>query len=177
MMYKFIAHAYRINTTTPMDGELDVSPTGNLVAANDWSPIGYGFTDLQVSTEFYDSDSIDEDGNGDTARDYYSSLNQQTLTTPISKVSPSAFISPIQLSISLVARTDKDVEGVTTASTPSLTGTTTAYNSLGDRGTVSLPPSATSSACDATCVASLQGNRIYRYTTFSVDLRNMGVGR
>ena len=60
----------------------------------------------------------------------------------------------------IVVGHDKDVEGITTAATPSLTGTTTAYNSLGDRAAVTLPPSAVTGACDATCVAALQGNRI-----------------
>jgi prepilin-type N-terminal cleavage/methylation domain-containing protein len=181
MMYKFVAHAYRVSApVSPNDGTLDMSPTGNLVGANDWTPLGYGFTDLQIATELYDNDGVDQDNNGDAARDFYSGSNQQTDTAPISKASPSAFIPPIQLSISIVARTDHDVEGITTGATPALTSTTaalTSYNSIGDRGSVTLPVTTTSSACDATCVTSLQGNRIYRYTTFTVDLRNMGVGR
>lgn len=178
MMYKFVAHAYRISApVAPYDGTLDMSPTGNLIGSNDWTPLGYGYTDLQIATELYDNDGSDKDGNGDAARDFYSGSGQQTATAPISKLSPSAFIPPIQVSISIVARTDQNVEGIATTATPTLTSGSAAYNSIGDRGSVALPPTGTTSACDATCVASLQGTRIYRYTTFTVDLRNIGVGR
>ena len=42
------------------------------------------------------------------------------------------------------------------------------HNALGDRASVPLP-----SATDPR----LMGNRIYRYLTFQVDFRNLGVGR
>ena len=177
MVYKFVAHAYRISTTVPMDGQLEMSPTGNLIGVNDWTPLGFGFTDIQVSTKFFDSNAIDEDGDLDGSRDFYSGLNQQSSTVPIIKTAPSAFVPPIQMSISLVARTNTDVEGIATAATPALTTGTATNNPIGDRGSVVLPPAGITAACDANCVAAMQGSRIYRFTTFTVDLRNMGVGR
>jgi hypothetical protein len=77
------------------------------------------------------------------------------------------------MSISLVARTDRDVEGISTARTPELTEAglnplpwatccTRDNNPLGDHPGVDL---------------ALQSPRIYRYITFQVDFRNLGVGR
>ncbi|MDB4959440.1 MAG: hypothetical protein JWO36_7009 [Myxococcales bacterium] len=168
MMYPFVAHAWRIDTTRAGQGVLQMEPTGNLVtAAALWQDEAYGFTDLQTSTYFYDADATDQDGDGDATRDWYSAAAQKTMTDPIVKTG--AFTAPIMMTISLVARTDRDVEGVFTSATPTLTITTnTANNNIGDHDTVTLP-----SATDTT----LMGNRIYRYITFRVDLRNMGVGR
>ncbi|HEX7840261.1 MAG TPA: hypothetical protein VF469_22440, partial [Kofleriaceae bacterium] len=74
----------------------------------------------------------------------------------------------MQMSISLVARTDHDVEGIATRATPNLLDPDHPNNSpLGNRGLIPLP-SATDPA--------LQGQRIYRYITFQVDFRNLGVG-
>ena len=177
MVYKFVAHTYRISTTVPMDGQLEMSPSGNLNGVNDWVPLGFGFTDLQIATKFYDGDAIDQDGDGDATRDFYSGANQQAFLAPISKLGGSAFVPPLQMSISLVARTNTDVEGIATAATPALTTGTATNNPIGDRGSVVLPPAGITAACDANCVAAMQGSRIYRFTTFTVDLRNMGVGR
>jgi len=75
----------------------------------------------------------------------------------------------LQISISLVARTDRDVEGIATAATPQLIDPAIPNNNtIGNHPSVPLP-SATDPA--------LQGARIYRYTTFLVDFRNLGVGR
>jgi len=165
MMYGFTAHAYRIDTTRPTDGPLQISYTGGLLGANEvWQDLAYGFTDIQVATDFFDNDATDLDGDGDPKRDWHADGEQNTQTAP---VSVGGFNPPIQMTISLVARTDRDVEGITTASTPTLTTGNVHYNNLGDRPSVTLP-SATDPA--------LQGSRIYRYTTFRVDLRNLGVG-
>ena len=74
------------------------------------------------------------------------------------------------MTISLVPRTDRDVEGVFTSFTPNLVGTPggTTNNMVVNHAAVALP-----SATDTT----LQGKRIYRYVTFQVDLRNLGVGQ
>jgi hypothetical protein len=73
------------------------------------------------------------------------------------------------MSISLVARTDRPVEGIATAQTPTLTvAANPNNNTLGNRPSVALP---------AVGDPALQGSFIYRYTTFQVDFRNLGVGR
>jgi hypothetical protein len=76
--------------------------------------------------------------------------------------------------ITLVARTDRDVEGIGTAATPELTGAASGTplnnNSLGDRPSTVLP------VAQPWPDPLLPGNKIYRYTTFQVDFRNLGVG-
>ncbi|HEU0029746.1 MAG TPA: prepilin-type N-terminal cleavage/methylation domain-containing protein [Kofleriaceae bacterium] len=168
MIYKIVAHAYRIDPTRPDDGVLQMSVTGDLFGANDWQDLAYGFTDLQVATQFYDGDGIDTaDPDTDGNRDWYSGDTQTTLTQPI--LDGNEYKPPLQMTITLVARTDRDVEGIPTAATPQLTvpGNDN-NNSIGDRPSVPLP-SATDPA--------LMGSRIYRYTTFVVDFRNIGVGK
>ncbi|MCW5801958.1 MAG: prepilin-type N-terminal cleavage/methylation domain-containing protein [Deltaproteobacteria bacterium] len=166
MMYKLVARAYRIDPARQADGVLQVSATGQLSSASDWEDIGIGFVDLQVATRFFDNDNVDTpDVDTDPKREWYSGAMQQTLTA--TQAGP--LVPPIEISISLVARTDRDVDGPGTASTPALRDAARPdHGSVGNRDAIALP-----SATDAR----LRGNRIYRWTTFGVDLRNMGVGR
>jgi len=169
MMYGFVAHDWRLDPVRTTQGVLQMSPTGNLIPGlADFQDMAYDFTDIQTSIYFFDDDGIDTaDPDTDGNRDWYSDNTQQTWTQPIALTS--AFVPPIMMSISLVARNDRDVEGIFTAQTPNLTQTgNTANNMVGNHASVTLP-----SATDTR----LQGNRIYRYITFQVDLRNMGVGR
>jgi len=170
MIYKLVAHAYRIDPDPlrAVDGVLQMSPSGNLFGLSDWQDMGYGFTDIQTAMQFYDNDGVDTlDPDSDPARDWWSNGQQQTYTDPIIKTN--SFVPPIEISISLVARTDRDVEGIATAATPKFIDNAAPNNNLlGDHDSVTLP-----SITDT----HLQGQRIYRYTTFQVDLRNIGVGR
>ncbi len=168
MLFKMVAHAYRIDQSRLPDGVLQMSPTGDLFGLNDWQDLAYGFTDIQIATQFYDGDGIDTaDPDTDPNRDWYSGNLQQTMTQPV--LDAVTYAAPLQVSISLVARTDRDVEGVATSQTPDLTvAANTTNNMIGDRASVALP-----SGSDL----ALQGSRIYRYMTFRVDLRNTGVGR
>jgi prepilin-type N-terminal cleavage/methylation domain-containing protein len=174
IFYGFVAHAWRIDPTRRALGVLQLSKTGDLVGGSDWEDQAYGFTDIQVATRFYeDVDPAPSDGrqltdtadpDQDPVRDWYSDSEQETL---LSQSYPT-FIVPIQLSITLVARTERDVEGVASSSTPNLTVAGNAgNNTIGDRAAVPLPSVTTA----------LSGNRIFRHTTFQVDLRNVGVGR
>jgi prepilin-type N-terminal cleavage/methylation domain-containing protein len=179
MMYEFVGHYWRIDTApaapdTTTSGLLELSTaagatsTANLnPGINVWNKEGYDFTDIQVATEFWDNDAIDEDGITpvDATRDWYSSTQQDTWTQPI--LNNLAFTPPIAIAISIVARTDKDVEGVSTVNSPSLKGTILNNNNTGDRASFALP-----SATDPL----YQGKRIYRYITFGVELRDIGVG-
>jgi prepilin-type N-terminal cleavage/methylation domain-containing protein len=164
MVYKFIARGYRIDVnalTLPARAEmgaLQLSATGGLFnsAADGWRDIAYGFTDIQTALQvFSDGSVVDSDGDGDPLRNWRAGETQEGLAI-------TNLVAPIQMSISLVARTDRDIEGISTAATPPLVGT-----SLGDHPSVPLP-----AADDA-----LKGSRIYRYTTFQLDFRNLGVGR
>jgi hypothetical protein len=165
MFYKLIGRHWRIDPSRPADGVLQLSGLGTLVGIDDWQDQAYGFTDLQVATRFFEpsdlTDTLDPDT--DPRRDWYSGEQQEVNTAPAAELAP-----PIQVSISLVARTERDVEGIASASTPNLTVAGNEDNNpVGDRGPIPLP----------SVLHALAGDRIYRYTTFQVDLRNLGVGR
>jgi hypothetical protein len=175
MVYKFVAHAYKIDTSTPTlaaQGPLMMSPTGGLIgnASDSWTVLAYGFTDIQTALQVYDhtsapGDTADSDADGD--RDWFSDATQTMLTGPLTTLTGTDGL--LQMSISLVARTDRTVEGIATAATPQLiVPAIPNNNTLGNHASVSLP-SATDPA--------LGGAHIYRFTTFTVDLRNLGVGR
>jgi type II secretory pathway pseudopilin PulG len=174
MLYKAMLRAYRIDPTAgrEADGVLQISPTGDMFGLNDWQDMAYGFTDLQVATQFFDDDAFDTaDPDTDAKRDWHSGEQQETLTRPpILKPYPAnKFMPTLQMSISLVSRTDRDVEGVATPATPELQDSSNVNNNmLGDRASVALP-----SAVDPR----LMGFKIYRYVTFRSDFRNIGVGR
>jgi prepilin-type N-terminal cleavage/methylation domain-containing protein len=175
MIYRFVARAYRIDTSTPAraaQGLLQQSQFGGLTgtAADEWTELAFGFTDIQTALQIYDKASApgdSPDADTDPDREWYSGATQQTLTQPGATLP--AGDGFLQMSISLVARTDRDVEGISTAATPALINAALPdNNTLGNHASVALP-SATDPA--------LGGSRIYRYTTFIVDLRNLGVGR
>ncbi len=164
MLYKFVARAYRIDPARPAEGVLQLSRTGNLdAAATQFEDVGFDFTDLQVAGYFYDNLVDTGDPDSDPKRNWYSSNELDLLTEP-----NAALVPILQLAFSFVARTGRNVEGVSTAFTPSLTGLPIANNMLGDHPSVDLA---------TTSDPRLQGARIYRYTTSYVDLRNLGVGR
>jgi prepilin-type N-terminal cleavage/methylation domain-containing protein len=167
IFYKLAARRWRIDPARPADGVLQLSGVGTLGGEfDDWQDQAYGFTDLQVATRFFEpDDGIDTpDPGSDARRDWYSGEEQESATAAAAGF-PRV---PIQISISLVARTERDVEGIASSSTPNLTvAGNEANNMIGDRAAIPLP-----SALDR-----LSGNRVFRYTTFQVDLRNLGVGR
>jgi prepilin-type N-terminal cleavage/methylation domain-containing protein len=169
MMYKFVARYWRIDPARESEGVLQLSTVGNLVGGVAWNDMAYGFTDLQVATYYYDGDATNVDGLDTDVRDWYSGEEQETKTAPIVKTA--SFEPPLLATISLVARTDREVEGVYTTATPQLSGTTgtgPSNNTLGDRASVTLPSSTD---------LRLGGRRLYRYLTFQVDMRNLGVGQ
>ena len=177
VIYKFVARGYRIDPRGGI-GALQQSMTGglfNLDATDGWADVAYGFTDIQTALQVYDGDGIDTaDLDTDPLREWYSDGQQDSQTGTVlgsypPLPPPVPLNAPLQISISLVARTDRDVEGITTSDTPNLsTAPNLGNNTVGNHISVSLP-SATDPA--------LQGSRIYRYLTFQVDFRNMGIGR
>ena len=168
MVYKFVAHYWRIDPDRPEIGALQLDATGALTATTAFQDQAYGITDLQAATYFFDGDGLDtDDADADALRDWQSSDAQTTMTAPHALGSP--FAPPLMMTMSLVARTTANVEGVTTRQSPQLVDPVHIdHNAIGDRPSVPLP-----SATDPR----LMGNRIYRYLTFQVDFRNLGVGR
>jgi hypothetical protein len=179
MMYAFVAHAYRIDPTAarlPL-GVLQRSQTGGLLSSlpgnlEVWDDLAYGFSDIQTAVRLYDPTQVlDLDGDGDANRNWYSSAAQDAVTRAAVAPSTTALLGT---SISLVAHTDRNVEGIATAATPDLIGppapaaVNAANNSIGDRPSTALPAVPPDPL--------LPGQRIYRWTTFQVDFRNLGVG-
>ena len=168
MVYKFVAHYWRVDPARQELGALQLDATGALTATTAFQDQAYGITDLQAATYFFDGDGLDtDDPDSDAARDWQSSDAQTTMTA--ARVLGDPFAPPLMMTLSLVARTTANIEGVTSRATPPLVDPLHVdHNTLGDHASVTLP-----SATDAR----LMGNRVYRYLTFQVDFRNMGVGR
>ena len=183
MMYRFVAHAYRIDPTVarlPL-GVLQQSPNGGLLSGlpgnpEVWNDQAYGFSDIQTAVRVFEpSSAVDPDGDGDVNRNWYSSAAQDGVTRGAVPNSNTALLG---MSISLVAHTDRNIEGIATAATPRLIAppvppapVNVDNNSIGDRPSINLP---TDPAAPADPL--LPGQRIYRWTTFQVDFRNLGVG-
>jgi prepilin-type N-terminal cleavage/methylation domain-containing protein len=170
MMYPLVAHAYRIDTAATTRGALQMSTNGGLLGVNDtWNDLAYGFSDIQTAVRLEDNGvNGDIDADGDAVRNWYSGANQVTATSlPITPAN--ALV--IGMSISLVAHTDRDVEGIATLSTPALTGAIVNNNNLGNRPSTVLP------TARPWPDPLLPGLAVYRYTTFTVDFRNLGVGQ
>lgn len=153
MVYRFRARAYRIDPARLALGVLQMSPSGALVA-NDWQDLGVGFADLQVAARtFLAGNATDPDGDGNTEYNWLSGANMQGATNDNS---PSRIT---RLGISVSIRTDRSVDGVASATTPAFIDLVRPDNNqLGDRPSVVLNPA----------------DRIYRYTTIRVDMRNTG---
>jgi prepilin-type N-terminal cleavage/methylation domain-containing protein len=167
MIYKFVAHYWRIDPARPELGALQLDRTGNLNGRSSFEDQAYGVTDLQVATYFYDGDGVDtSDPDDDGDRDWMSSDEQELYTSP--RLVTDRFPPPLMMTMTLVARTTTDVEGVFSSFTPQLVDPSNPSNNpIGDRDAVALP-----SATDPM----LGGYRIYRFVTYQVDLRNLGVG-
>jgi prepilin-type N-terminal cleavage/methylation domain-containing protein len=177
MMYRFVAHAYRIDPTParlPL-GALQQSVTGNLTNAEVWNDLAYGFSDIQTAVRVYEPAGSDLDNDGDPVRNWYSSANQDNATTLGPTQSPVGAIL-LAMTISLVAHTDRNVEGIATLATPNLIGPPAPAppnvnnNAIGDRASTPLP------VAPPWPDPLLPGQRIYRWTRFQIDFRNLGVG-
>lgn len=174
MIYRFTARAYRIDPTRRTMAILQMSPSGGLVA-NDWQDLGMGFTDLQVATRWNDWPTlVHVPVNNRGTETWRSGENQEVGPTSIALVPAAQYTIavPSEARVSLVARTMKNIDAVTTAATPLLAdpGNPTG-NDLGDRLPVTL-----AGVADGARPAELRGEAIYRHATVGADLRNMAVG-
>jgi hypothetical protein len=160
---RYHSRGYRIRPGDPR-GILEVSPSG-MAVADDWEPLATGVIDLQAAIRVWDDDGVDQDGDGDPARDWYSGDNMESIVT-------ASGVRILGASVSLVARTTAEISGPGTAALPafSVEGNL-AHNRLGDREAVTLAPPVTTDPELPT-----YGNHAYRWTTATIDLRNVGVG-
>ncbi len=160
---KAVLRSYRIR---PGDvrGVLEMSPSGGAVA-NDWTPLAVGIVDMQVAIRVdQPGDATDEDGDGDPTKDWFSgdNMNGARLLVANSNI--------IQVSVTFLAKSSKEVGGATLPRTPDLFDASKplTQNSVGDHAGTTLPVTDTTSP--------YYGTFIYRTYTSTVDLRNVGVG-
>ena len=146
-------------------GVLEMSPSATLVA-NDWVPLAVGIVDLQVAIRVYQpADATDSDGDGDAQRDWFSGSN---MDNALGLVLGSQII---QVSVSVVAKSSKEIGGATLTRSPDVKGSNPIYlnyNNIGDHDGTDLPVTDTTSP--------FYGDFVYRMYTSTVDLRNVGVG-
>jgi prepilin-type N-terminal cleavage/methylation domain-containing protein len=169
MMYLFSARGYRIDPARKDLSVIQRSMTAGI--EDDWEDLGLGFTDLQVASRWNEpGDVTDADDDGDPETDWYSGDDQDLLSAPSALVPTSA---PVELTLSVVVRTHRSQQGVVSDRTPLLTDPTDVdHNSIGDRDAIVL-----AGVADVDRAEEHRGEHIYRWTTFRLDLRNLGVGR
>lgn len=162
MIYRVIANAYRLDPARMDAGVLEMSRSGGL--ENDWDPIGFGFTDLQVARRYFEQTDTngDVDLDGNVQADWYSSA-----------VPPPSGARLTDVSISIVARTFRQVSGVATRATPELADVANInHNQIGDSPSILL-----AGVPDASRLIQHRGNHVYRWITERVAIRNpLGVG-
>ena len=183
MLYRFSAHAYRIDPARRALAVLQLSPTGGLIA-NDWQDLGVGFTDLQIATRWNDfwnttanANTLDTaDLDTDPVNEWWSGEQQEALSAAIVGGNDNLRFRrtvPAEIRISLVVRTIKKVDAVPTAATPALIDAARVDNNdLGDRPAVPL-----AGIADAARPAELRGDAVFRHATIGADLRNLAVGQ
>jgi hypothetical protein len=158
MIYRFAYRAYRIDLTRDDLAVLQLSETGGV--EDDWEDIGLDFTDLQIASRWFEND----------VETWYSDEAQEGLTAP-SALDPTSF--PTQVTVSFVVRSNDGISGVVSTQTPSLTEEgNEANNPIGNRAAVQLE-----GVDDASRPVENAGNRVYRWATVRVDLRNLAVSR
>ncbi len=173
MLYLFVGRSYRIDPARKELSVLQMSPSGEL-QPGDWTDVGIGFTDLQVATRYFEEgDTVDLDGDGDPQRDWYSAEAQET-PDPTGSRPLNAVLT--QVSVSFAVRTTYELDVVSSAQTPGfVVGTdpqSVAHNRIGDHPSLPL-----AGVPDSSRPPEHRGDHIYRFSTSTVNVRNMGVGR
>jgi prepilin-type N-terminal cleavage/methylation domain-containing protein len=167
--------AYRIKPNDAR-GVLQVSPSGGNVA-NDWQDMALGIVNMQFAVRVWHCAANDYDKDGDAHRDWFSGDNMTDVISTLSALESSASNPTPQLqmvSLTLVAKTTKPVNGTLVSEVPTLidtnfdtSDTVHQYNRLSDMGAVSVPSTDTTSM--------YYGDVVYRTFTTTIDLRNVGV--
>lgn len=169
MLYRFVGRSYRIDPARKNLSVLQMSPSGELMG-NDWVDMGLGFTDLQIATRWFsENGTVDFDGDGDPERNWFSSNNQQTPDPTATRPADSVIL---QVAVSVAVRTSNEVTTVPTAEAPGFIGVNVNNNRLGDRPAFTL-----AGVPDGARPPEHQGDHIYRFTSSTIDARNLGVGR
>jgi len=130
------------------------------VAAADWTDLALGIVDMQIALRAYmPSNPTPCAPDADGTHDWFSSDNMNDLLTTLPQGS-----KIVEVSITLLAKSTKEVQGVVLDKTPDLTEGTASCNHIGDVTGTTLPVASTSSP--------YYGDRVYRMYTQTVELRN-----
>jgi type II secretory pathway pseudopilin PulG len=166
---KVVLRAYRIR---PGDGRgvLEMSPSGGRVNG-DYQPLALGIVDMQIALRIATPNptavppgtvlapcALD----GDAHHDWYSSDNMNSPMIP-------ADARVVGVSITLLAKTTKEVQGVTIAQTPDLFEGDVGHRACNHTGDVAGKPLPVTSPTTSPYF----GEHAYRNYTATVDLRNV----
>jgi hypothetical protein len=177
MVYRFVAHGYRLDATRRELGVLQLSASGGLV--NDWQDLGLGFTDLQVASHWYEgeddsgrqlTDTADLDS--DPQRDWYSGVDQNALTALMGSPDNTRPLLT-EIRVSFAVRTRQTLDAVASAASPAfIDAARPDNNDLGNRTSVTL-----AGVADSSRPVEMRGDAIFRYATVGTDVRNLAVAR
>ncbi len=139
----------------------------------DWQDVALGIVDMQFALRVCHNSASDFDADlasspQCTNIDWFSGDTMGTLAGVVTNP------RIIDVSVTLVAKTTKEVNGPRLSDVPSLKDPSFPddYNRLSDKGAVTLPVTSTSTWPSSMYV----GDVIYRVFTTTIDLRNVGVG-
>ncbi len=128
--------------------------------------VAVGVVDFQVAVRVMDSSTgpyVDRDGDGDTRQDWISGA---TDFANLNSYSAGGRYMPVRVNVSLVFRTIKQVRGATGSEIPAFSNSAYPnYNELGNRDAIDLTATGLPSY--------LSPNSLYRWSTISIDIRNI----
>lgn len=171
MVYKLVSRTYHIDANRPEIGLLQRSDD---MEQGSFTDLALGVINLQLATRYAEATgTVDVDGDGDPKLDWYSADNQE-VDNPGGEREAGGV--PVELGLSLEVRTRQEVGGAAATASPELTdptsATTVKFNSIGDWPSIDLITTP-----DASRPVAYRGDHVYRSSSLTIDLRNIGVGR
>ena len=133
------------------------------IAPGDWTDLALGIVDMQIALRMNFGGDVPGwcAADGDIRHDWYSSDNMtDAMTNPL--LPPGSKV--VEVSITLLAKSTKEVQGVTLDKTPDLWEVNKLCNHIGDVDGTALPVASTTSP--------YYGDHVYRTYTQTVELRN-----
>jgi hypothetical protein len=172
--FRLAARAYRIDPEREALGVLQVELTGGLLGEA-WHDLAIGVVNLQVATRFdEDDDAVDRDADGDPERDWYAGEAQERVDATGAR---GAGAVPLELTLSLEVRSAEELPDDASTRTTSLTDDSEPpesilHNAVGDWEALDL-----AALDDADRPPAYRGEHIFRASSTTIDLRNVGSGR
>jgi prepilin-type N-terminal cleavage/methylation domain-containing protein len=170
---KLAIRSYRLDPAQQSLGVLQVS-TNALDPTPTWSDLAVGVVNMQFATRYYeegDADDLDDDGLPE--RDWYSGDAQEIYDPGGER--PDNGIA-LEVSLSLEVRTIAEVTGAPSLRSNSFTDESDPPSSY-EHSTLGDWPALNLVGADPDRPAAYEGRHLFRSSTLSIDLRNIGVGR